>query len=199
MNDLMRMKLIIVSVLLFLIGCDSSKINSPEAIAEKYLSELSSDLSEHGFYNARKHDSRSAVLIYNEQADSIISRGKIPTYSELSKKYFQDNKYFYRWEYLGISADTIDIYQVWDFTNMPEAERNVRLELLEKDSYWKPVKITDIAAVIVEHENVPKYTIKYKIDKTHVDFVGDTYNVAEVGVIQHPEYGYKVVSLTWTY
>ena len=31
---------------------------------------------------------------------------------------------------------------------MPENEQNTMLELLEKDSYWKPVKITDIAAII---------------------------------------------------
>ena len=158
---------------------------------------MSSDLYELGFYNALKHDIRSAALVNNEQADSIISGGQIPTYSELSKKYFQDDRYFYRWEYLDISTDTVDIYQVWDFTNMPEEERNTRLELLEKDSYWKPVKITDIAAAIIEHENVPKYTISYKIDKTHIDFIGDKFKEAKVEVIKHPDKGYKVVSFTW--
>lgn len=193
----MKTKLTVLAMLLCLVSCSHKALDSPEDVAEKYLSELSSDLSELGFYNTRKHDSRSAVLIYNEQADSIISGGQIPTYSELSKKYFQDDKYFYRWEYLDISTDTVDIYQVWDFTNMPEEERNTRLELLGKDSYWKPVKITDIAAVIVEHENVPKYTIRYKIDKTHIDFVGDKFKEAEVAVIKYPDKGYKVISFTW--
>ena len=192
----MKTKLAILAMSLCLAGCNKN-IDTPEVIAEKYLSELSSDLSELGFYNARKHNSRSAVLIYNEQADSIINGGQIPTYSELSKKYFQDDRYFYRWEYLDISTDTVNIYRVWDFTNMPEEERKTRLELLGKDSYWKPVKITDIAAVIIEYENVPKYTIRYKIDKTHIDFVGDKFKEAKVEVIKHPDKGYNVVSFTW--
>lgn len=188
----MKTKLTILAMVLCLAGC-SRNVDTPEAIAEKYLNELSSDLSELGFYNAHEHDSRSAALIYNEQADSIISGGAIPTYPELSKKYFQDDKHFYRWEAMDVKADMIDVYKVWDFTDMTETEKEVRLNLLDK----KPIKQTDFAAVIPEFQNVPMYILRYKIDKTHTEFVGDNFLTTEIRVIKHPEYGYKVASFTW--
>lgn len=184
-------------MLLCLVGCDNKSVDTPESAAEKYLSDLKSDLLEIGFYNPRKHDNRSLVLMENEQADSIISGGKIPTMSELFDKYFQDDKHFYRWELMDISNDTINIYNVWDFTRMSDAERKTRLEMLDKGYFGEPVKTTDVAAVMIAHKGVPKYAIKYKIDSRHIDFVGDEYKTAEVSIIKHPEKGYKAISFTW--
>ncbi len=36
-----------------------------------------------------------------------------------------------------------------------------------------------------------------KFDKTHTEFIGNEYRIATVGVIKHPEDGYKVVSFMW--
>ena len=191
----MKTKLAIIAILLFLVGC-KQEINSPESIAEKYLSELSSDLSEFGFYNARNHDCRSLVLMENEQADSIISGGKIPTMSELFDKYFQDDRHFYRWELMDISNDTIDIYKVFDLTSkegkiLLEANMNLRT------SASKKIIRNEKAATFLDCECIPFYRQKYKIAPLHIDFEGDKYRIAQVGVIKHPEYGYKVVSFTW--
>lgn len=190
-------KLITILLLAFIIvGCKKD-IGTPESAAEKYLSELNSDLSEFGFYNARNHDNRSLALMMNEQADSIISGGEIPAMSELFDKYFEDNTRFYRWELIDMSADSIGQYLVWDFTEMSDAEKSARIDLLNKGYFGKPIKQTDVAAVMLEHENVPRYTLRYKIDSHHVDFAGDEYRIATLGVIKHPEDGYKVVSFIW--
>lgn len=133
-------KLITILLLIFMIvGCKKD-IGTPESAAEKYLSDLSSDLSELGFYNARNHDNRSLALMINEQADSIISGGKIPAMSELFDKYFEDDKIFYHWEFLEMSVDSIGQYQVWDFTEMPAAEKSARIDLLNKRSHWQTNK-----------------------------------------------------------
>lgn len=189
-------KLITILLLAFIIvGC--KKIGTPESAAEKYLSDLRSDLSELGFYSALRHDNRSLALMLNEQADSIISGGEIPPMSELFDKYFQDNKMFYRWEFLDMSVDSIVQYQVWDFTEMSDAEKSTRIDLLNKGYFGKPIKQTDVAAVILEQENVPLYTLRYKIDSRHIDFKGEEYQTATVKVIANPEKGYKVVSFRW--
>lgn len=192
----MKKAILIITLTVLIVGC-KKEIDTPESAAEKYLSDLSSDLSELGFYSAVNHDNRSLALMINEQADSIISGGEIPAMSELFDKYFQDDKIFYRWEFLDMSVDSISQYQVWDFTEMPDAEKSTRIDLLNKGHFGKPIKQTDVAAVMLEHENVPLYTLRYKIDSRHVDFVGDEYSIATLGVIKLPEKGYKVVSLIW--
>ncbi|MDE6340673.1 MAG: hypothetical protein K2K97_12975, partial [Muribaculaceae bacterium] len=99
----MKTKLVLILVVLYLVGCNNKNVDSPESTAEKYLRELSSDLSKLGFYNGREHNSRDLALMNKEQADSIISGGEVPKMSELFDKYFQDSKMFYRWELLDIS------------------------------------------------------------------------------------------------
>ena len=189
-------KIITILLLAFIIvGCKKD-IGTPESAAEKYLSDLSSDLSELGFYNARNHDNRSLALMMNEQADSIIISGEIPAMSELFDKYFEDNKRFYRWELIGKASDTIALYRVCDLT-----EKNGKIMLdaymsLERNSSKKIIH-TEKAATFLDFENVPIYNLKYKIDPVHVDFDGEKYKVAYVGVIKHPEDGYKVVSFMW--
>lgn len=189
-------KLITILLLAFIIvGCKKD-IGTPESAAEKYLSDLSSDLSEFGFYNARNHDNRSLALMINEQADSIISGGKIPAMSELFDKYFQNDKLFHRWELIGKASDTVALYRVCDLT-----EKNGKIMLdaymsLERNSSKKIIH-AEKAATFLDFENVPIYNLKYKIDPVHVDFDGDKYKVAYVGVIKHPEDGYKVVSFMW--
>lgn len=178
-------------------GC-TKDIGTPESAAEKYLNDLSGDLQRLGFYSAVSHDYfRSPALMLNEQADSIISGGYIPTLSELSDKYFKDDKVFYRWKFIEMSVDSIKQYEVWDFTEMIDAEKETRLDLLEKGHFGKLIKQTDVTAVVLEYENIPLYTLRYKIDSRHIDFKGEECSVASVGVIKHPEYGYRVVSFMW--
>lgn len=189
-------KLITILLLAFIIvGCKKD-IGTPESAAEKYLSDLSSDLSELGFYSSVNHDNRSLALMLNEQADSIISGGKIPAMSELFDKYFQDDKLFHRWELMEKGNDTIDIYKVFDLTN--ETDATMLDAYLSMESYAsKKIIRTEKAATFRDFENIPIYKLKYKIDPVHIDFEGDKYKVAEVGVIKHPEDGYKIVSFIW--
>lgn len=189
-------KLITILLLIFMIAGCKKDIGSPESAADKYLSDLSSDLSELGFYSAVNHDNRSLALMMNEQADSVISGGEIPAMSYLFDKYFEDNKMFYRWELIGKAFDTIALYRVCDLT-----EKNGKIMLdaymsLERNSSKKIIR-TEKAATFRDFENIPIYKLKYKIDPVHIDFEGDKYKVAEVGVIKHPDDGYKVVSFMW--
>lgn len=186
---------IFLALLISLTSCKSPE--TPESVADKYLCDLRSDLSELGFYNARNHDNRSLALMLNEQADSIISGGKIPAMSELFDKYFEDNKRFYHWEFLDMSVDSIGQYLVWDFTEMSDAEKSARIDLLNKGCFGKPIKQTDVAAVILEHKDIPLYTLRYKIDSRHIEFKGEEYETAIVKVMADPEKGYKVVSFMW--
>lgn len=104
---------------------------------------------------------------------------------------------FYHWEFLDMSVDSIVQYQVWDFTEMSDAEKSTGIDLLYKGYFGKPIKQTDVAAVILEQENVPLYTLRYKIDSRHIDFKGEEYQTATVKVIANHEKGYKVVSFRW--
>lgn len=189
-------KLITILLLAFIIvGCKKD-IGTPESAAEKYLSDLSSDLSEFGFYNARNHDNRSLALMINEQADSIIIGGEIPAMSELFDKYFQDDKLFHRWELIEKGNDTIDIYKVFDLTN--ETDATMLDAYLSMESYAsKKIIRAGNAAAFLDIENAPLYKLKYKIDSEHIDFEGDKYKIAEVVVLKLPEKGYKVVSFRW--
>lgn len=189
-------KLITILLLVFMIVSCKKDIGTPEGTAEKYLSDLSSDLSELGFYSAVNHNNRSLALMKNEQADSIISGGKIPAMSALFGKYFQDNKIFYRWELIEKANDTINLYQVCDLTDKTGKIMLDAYMSLERNASKKIIR-TENAATFLDLENVPLYKIKYKIDSRHVDFVGDEYRIATVVVIKHPEDGYKVVSFMW--
>lgn len=187
---------IFLALLISLTSCKSPE--TPESVADKYLCDLRSDLSELGFYSSVNHDNRSLALMLNEQADSIISGGKIPAMSELFDKYFQDDKLFHRWELMEKRNDTIDIYKVFDLTN--ETDATMLDAYLSMESYAsKKIIRTEKATTFLEFENVPLYQLKYKIDSVHIDFEGDKYKVAEVGVIKHPEDGYKVVYFVWEY
>ena len=191
----MRKLIAILLLAVVMAGCKKN-IGTPESTAEQYLNDLSSDLSELGFYSAVNHDNRSLALMLNEQADSIISGGKIPAMSALFGKYFQDNKIFYRWELIEKANDTINLYQVCD---LPDKTGKIMLDAymsLERNASKKIIR-TENAATFLDLENVPLYKIKYKIDSRHVDFVGDEYRIATVVVIKHPEDGYKVVSFMW--
>lgn len=191
------MKKLITILLLasIIVGCKKD-IGTPEGTAEKYLSDLSSDLSELGFYNARNHDNRSLALMINEQADSIISGGDIPAMSELFDKYFEDDKIFYHWELMEKANDSINLYQVCDLTDKNGKIMFDAYMSLERNSSKKIIR-TEKAATFLDFGNVPIYKLRYKIDPVHVDFDGDKYKVAYVVVVKHPEDGYKVVSFIW--
>ena len=191
----MRKLIAILLLAVVMVGCKKN-IGTPESTAEQYLNDLSSDLSELGFYSAVNHDNRSLALMLNEQADSIISGGKIPAMSALFGKYFQDNKIFYRWELIEKVNDTINLYQVCDLTDKTDKIMLDAYMSLERNASKKIIR-TENAATFLDLENVPLYKIKYKIDSRHVDFVGDEYRIATVVVIKHPEDGYKVVSFVW--
>lgn len=192
----MKKLITILFLAFFMIVSCKKDIGTPESAAEKYLSDLSSDLSELGFYNARNHDNRSLALMINEQADSIISGGKIPAMSELFDKYFHDNKVFIRWELLNVSECSVNLYRVFDLTEKTDKIMLDAYMSLERNSSKKIIR-TENAATFLDFGDVPLYKIKYKIDPRHVDFVGDEYCIATVGVIKHPEDGYKVVSFIW--
>lgn len=191
----MRIKpIIIITMLIWLASCKPSE--TPESVAEKYLCDLRSDLSELGFWNAVEHDNRSLALMLNEQADSIIGGGKIPAMSELFDKYFQNDKAFSCWKLLDMSECSINLYRVFDLTK--KTDRIMLDAYLSMKSYAsKKIIRAGNAATFLDFENIPLYKIKYKIDSRHVDFVGDEYRVATVGIIKHPEDGYKVVSFMW--
>lgn len=191
----MKIKLVmIIALLMSLASCKPTE--TPESVAEKYLCDLQSDLSELGFWNAVEHDNRSLALMENEQADSVISGGKIPAMPELFDKYFQNNKAFSRWELLDMSECSVNLYRVFDLAKKTDKIMFDAYMSLEENTSKKVIRSGN-AATFLDFENVPLYKLKYKIDERHVDFVGDEYCVATVGVIQHPEHEYKVVSFMW--
>lgn len=60
----------------------------------------------------------------------------------------------------------------------------------------KLIRINDRMAIILEYA-IPLYKMRYKIDEHHEAFIGNKYRIATLGIIKHPEDGYKVVSFMW--
>lgn len=190
----MKIKLAIFFVLL-LVSCKSAE--TPESVADSALREISNELL--GGKPCSTKDF-SMALMNNDLAQAFISGSDLPT--NPFEKYFQLNKPFSRWELIDVSERAINLYRIWDFTvKGGNIEHDAILDIYKKEggeyNGEKLCKITETAAVILEHKSIPMYLLRYKIDSRHVDFVGDEYRVATVGVIKHPEEGYKVVSFMW--
>ena len=178
-----------------LISCKPSE--TPESVADKALTEISNELlsgepcSTKGF---------SLALVHNDLAKALINGEDFPDNS--FDKYFQFDKPFFRWELIDVNEFPIDLYRIRDFTvKGGNIEHDAILDIYKREggeyNGEKLCKITETAAAILEHKDTPMYLLRYKIDSRHVAFVGDEYRIATVGVIKHPESGYKVVSFVW--
>lgn len=185
---------IIAALLLFLASCRSAE--SPESVADKALTEISNELLS-GKPCSREYISPD--LIYSDMAKAVIEGNEIPSFD----KYFATDKPFSRWDLVEtIEGRPIELYKLWDITGDVGATiRDGLLDIYKNEGGVsgdkKLLKITDRFAITLEYKNVPIYKVKYKIDSRHIDFVGDEYSTAIVGVIKHPEDGYKVVSFMW--
>ncbi len=191
----MRFKLpIIIALILCFASCNPAE--TPESVADKVLIEISNELLT-GKPCSTEHISLD--LMYSDMAKAAIEGNIIPDFD----KYFATDKPFSRWDLVEtIEGCPIDLYKLWDITG--DVGATIRVGLLDiykseggVSGDKKLLKITDRFAITLEYKNVPLYKIKYKIDSRHVDFVGDEYRIATVGVIKHPEDGYKVVSFIW--
>lgn len=178
-----------------LASCKSAK--TPESVADLALREISNELLSGKPCSTRDF---SMALVHNDLAKDFISGSDLPT--NPFEKYFQLDKPFSRWELIDVAEQAIDLYRIWDFTvKGGNIEHDAILDIYKKEGGEykgeKLCKITETAAVILEHKNIPMYLLRYKIDSRHVDFAGDEYRIATLGVIKHPEDGYKVVSFIW--
>lgn len=192
----MKIKLhIIIALILCFASCKPTE--TPESVADKALTEISNELlsgelcSTQGF---------SLALVYNDLAKAFINGEVFP--NSPFDKYFQLDKPFSRWELIDVKEHSIDLYRIRDFTvKGGNIEHDAILDIYKKEGGefdgQKLCKITETAAAVLTHRDVPMYLIRYKMDITHIDFVGDEYSIATVGVIKHPEDGYKVVSFMW--
>lgn len=190
----MKIKLTIILVLL-LASCKSSE--TPESVADSALREISNELLSGKPCSTKD---LSLALVNNDLAKAFINGSVFP--ANPFDKYFQLDKPFSRWELIDVAEQAIDLYRIWDFTvEGGNIEHDAILDIYKKEggeyNGEKLCKITETAAVILKHKNIPMYLLRYKIDSRHVDFVGDEYRIATLGVIKHPEYGYKVVSFMW--
>lgn len=190
----MKIELTIILVLL-LASCKSSE--TPESVADSALREISNELLSGKPYSTKDF---SLALVNNDLAKAFINGSVFP--ANTFDKYFQLDKPFSRWELIDVAEQAIDLYRIWDFTvKGGNIERDAILDIYKKEggeyNGEKLCKITETAAVILKHKNVPMYLLRYKIDSRHVDFAGDEYRIATLGVIKHPEDGYKVVSFMW--
>lgn len=191
----MKIKLhIIIALILCFASCKPSE--TPESVADKVLAEISKELLS-GKPCSREHI--SLELLYSDMAKAAIEGNEIPDFD----KYFATDKSFSRWDLIETIEDSpIDLYKLWDITGDVGATlRDGLLDIYKNEGGVsgdkKLLKITDRFAITLEYKNVPIYRMKYKIDSRHIDFVGDEYSIATVGVIKHPEDGYKVVSFMW--
>lgn len=178
-----------------LASCKSSE--TPESVVDSALREISTELLSGSPCSTKDF---SLALVHNDLAKAFISGSDLPT--NPFDKYFQLDKPFSRWELIDVAEQAIDLYRIWDFTVKDgNIEHDAILDIYKKEGGEykgeKLCKITETAAVILEHKNIPMYLLRYKIDSRHVDFVGDRYHTATVGVIKHPEDGYKIVSFMW--
>ena len=198
----MKIKLVImIALLMSLASCNSSE--TPEDVAERVLKELHNEWIEKGVCSLTPFN---MALVSNAQAKAFMNGKDIPTRSILVDSLFQIDEPCFSWEFDSVIESTTDLYRLSDFT-WDKGGKNEGLmykeylDLFKKEggefNGQKLCKITETAAVILEYKDVPLYLIRYKVDSRHVDFVGDEYNTATVGVIKHPEEGYKVVYFMW--
>lgn len=194
----MKIELSIILALLFcLVSCNPS--NTPEQFAEQAMEAISrgDDKSIKGLDNA---------LVFNEMAKAMLDSVEIP--DNLVAKYFQIGEPFFRWELIDIAEEKIDLYTIKDLT-IGESGEDGKYEGVMYRTYLdlykgeggefngsKLIKINDRMAIILEYA-IPLYKMRYKIDEHHEAFIGNKYRIATLGVIRHPEHGYKVVSFMW--
>lgn len=198
----MKIKLaIIIALLMSLASCKPS--GTPESVADEVLSKLHDEWLESGQCTLAPFD---MSLVTNAQAKAFVEDKDIPNRNTIIDSLFQIRKPFFNWELDSIIELTTDLYQLCDFTLDKGGKYEGLMYKAHLDIYKKEggvsdghklCKITETAAAVMEYENVPMYLIRYKMDKTHTEFVGNEYRIVTVGVIKHPEDGYKVVSLVW--
>lgn len=194
----MKIKLaVIIALLISLASCNSS--DSPEMFAEQAMEAISrgDDKSIKGLDNA---------LVYNEMVKAMLDSVEIP--DNLVERYFQIGEIFTQWELIDISEKSIDLYTLKDLT-VGESGADGKYEGVVYRTYLdlykneggefnnsKLVRINDRMAIILEYA-IPLYKMRYKIDEHHEAFIGNKYRIATLGIIKHPEHGYKVVSFIW--
>ena len=194
----MKIKLLtIIALMLCLASCNSSE--PPEKFAEQAMEAISrgNDKSIKGLDN---------VLVYNEMVKAMLDSVEIP--DNLVERYFQIGEIFTQWELIDISEEKIDLYAIKDLT-IGESGEDGKYEGVMYRTYLdlytneggefnnsKLVRINDRMAIILEYA-IPLYKMRYKIDEHHEAFIGNKYRIATIGIIKHPEHGYKVVSFMW--
>lgn len=194
----MKIKLVImIALLISIASCNSS--DSPEIFAEQAMEAISrgDDKSIKGLDNA---------LVFNGMVKAMLDSVEIP--DNLVERYFQIGEIFTQWELIDISEEKIDLYSIKDLT-IGESGENGKYEGVMYRAYLdlykneggefnnsKLIRINDRMAIILEYA-IPLYKMRYKIDEHHEAFIGNKYRIATLGIIKHPEDGYKVVSFMW--
>lgn len=108
---------------------------------------------------------------------SLLENGIV--YDNIANAVFQKDQLFNDWKLIDKREDKINLHQIREYQ---EADTAIYKHL---DNI---VKMTDEYVVNVAYKGVPWYILRYKIDGTRI---------ATLGVIKHPEHGYKVVSFMW--
>lgn len=195
----MNIRLSIIAALLLCIVSACSSSDTPEKFAEQAMEAISrgDDKSIKGLDNAFVVDEMvRAMLDSVECSDNLLD------------KYFQIGEPFFRWELIDTDQELIDLYTLKDLTIGESGEGGkyegvmyrTYLDLYKKEggefNNSKLVKINERMAIILEYD-IPLYKMRYKIDEHHEAFVGNKHHTAILGIIEHPEHGYKVVSFMW--
>ncbi|WP_298026362.1 hypothetical protein [uncultured Alistipes sp.] len=198
----MKIKLpIIIALILCFASCKPTE--TPESVADKALQKLHSEWLDNGRHSLAHF---SMELVTKAQAEVFIKGKEIPNRSVLIDSLFQIDKTFFTWELDSIIERTTPLYELCDFTLDNGSKYEGLMQKAYLDIYKKEggefdgkklCKITETAAAVLAHRDVPMYLIRYKMDKIHTEFIGNEYCTATVGVIKHPEDGYKVVSFMW--
>lgn len=192
----MKIKLpIIIALMLCFASCKPTE--TPESVADKVLTEISNELLSGEPCSTKDF---SLALVYNDLAKAFINGEDFP--NSPFDKHFQLDKPFSRWKLIDVKEHSIDLYRIWDFTvKGGDIEHDAILDIYKSEggefNGEKLCKITETAAAILKHKDIPMYLLRYKMDSRHVAFVGDEYSIATVGVIKHPEDGYRIVSFMW--
>lgn len=144
--------------------------------------------------------------MFNDMAKAVLDSVEIP--DNLVERYFQIGETFAQWELIDISEKSIDLYTLKDLTvgesgadgKYEGVMYRTYLDLYKKEggefNNSKLVRINESMAIILEYA-IPLYKMRYKIDEHHEAFIGNKYRIATLGIIKHPEHGYKVVSFIW--
>lgn len=191
-----------ISIIVALLLCILSSCSSPESVAESALQKIGDGRYSEPIAGDLKFTRE--LVEGNEFSLALVNSFKVESFIEgkevlqnLEKIYFQKGRIFENWKLIEKEEFSTNLYNMQERYQLHSLyEENETYAKTDSILFFKAIEYnkdkivmqTETAVAYIEEENVPLYSLRYKVDGAHI---------VSIGVIKHPEHGYKVVSFMW--